>query len=132
MILAHFFHLSLSGLNGRTKPLYHLIPYQATFVPQVKEDKPIWVFVLRRPQAAHPLHPARHRQVGRITRLRPFQGHAETLSSALTLTGLHRRYEPLTLNHSHPHPPNRQALTGPKKCHTSSRSQYDHEVQISP
>ena len=36
MILAHFFHLSLSGLDGRTKPLYHLIPYQATFVPQGK------------------------------------------------------------------------------------------------
>lgn len=36
MILAHFFHLSLSGLDGRAKPSYLLITYQAMFAPQGK------------------------------------------------------------------------------------------------
>ena len=47
----------------------------------------------KRLQSAQTPHPARHRQDGRITSLRPFQNQSETPSPAITLTGLHCRYE---------------------------------------
>lgn len=79
---------------------------------------------MKRLQAAQTPHPARHRQDGRITSLRPFQNQSETPSPAITLTGLHCRYAGLTLHTLLPTYKSRQALQ-------AHRASEDLQVQRS-
>ena len=77
----------LRSFHRKRRRHIHESPHSASQRPD------LYAPVLRRPQAAQRPHTARHRQDGRITSLRPFQNQSETPSPAITLAGLHCRYE---------------------------------------